>query len=86
MEGIIACSGQSAALAGGTTFHMDMLMPEKGGDILAGYARHKQAAERSVMDYSFHIVITHWNDEASVLTPIIPASAACQSLTADIKW
>ena len=64
-------SGQAAALAGGTTFHMDMLMPEAEGDILAGFARHSKAAERSVMDYTFHIVITHWNDEASMASPCL---------------
>ncbi|KAK9863923.1 hypothetical protein WJX84_003513 [Apatococcus fuscideae] len=56
-------SGQAAALAGGTTCHLDMVMPQKGGDILGGYARYREAAKRSVMDYSFHIVITHWNDQ-----------------------
>ncbi|KAK9821070.1 hypothetical protein WJX74_008872 [Apatococcus lobatus] len=58
-------SGQAAALAGGTTMHFDMLMPNKGGDILGGYTRHSEAAKRSVMDYSFHMVITHWSDQVS---------------------
>ena len=58
------CSGQAAALAGGTTMHIDFALPIDG-DLAEGFARYQQAAARSVMDYSFHMAVTSWNDKAS---------------------
>ena len=80
---VLLCSGQAAALAGGTTLHFDMLMPNKGGDILGGFARHTEAAKRSVMDYSFHIVITHWNDQVGRLQCVLSGANAASVIAAD---
>eukprot|EP00239_Pterosperma_sp_CCMP1384_P005804 CAMPEP_0197857388 /NCGR_PEP_ID=MMETSP1438-20131217/30378_1 /TAXON_ID=1461541 /ORGANISM="Pterosperma sp., Strain CCMP1384" /LENGTH=519 /DNA_ID=CAMNT_0043473199 /DNA_START=113 /DNA_END=1672 /DNA_ORIENTATION=+ len=55
-------SGQEAALAGGTTFHIDFALPVNG-DILAGHEMYKEKAAKSVMDYGFHMAITTWNDK-----------------------
>ena len=57
------CSGQAAALAGGTTMHIDFALPA-GGDLAAGFARYQAAAAKSVMDYSFHMAVTSWDAKA----------------------
>ena len=56
------CSGQAAALAGGTTFHIDFALPVNG-DIAKGLKRYQDVSKRAVMDYSFHMAITTWNDK-----------------------
>ena len=56
------CSGQAAALAGGTTFHIDFALPVDG-DIAKGLKRYQDVSKRAVMDYSFHMAITTWNDK-----------------------
>lgn len=56
------CSGQAAALAGGTTFHIDFALPVDG-DISKGLKRYQDVSKRAVMDYSFHMAITTWNDK-----------------------
>ncbi len=61
-----ACSGQAAALAGGTTMHIDFALPIKG-DLAAGFERYKKVAKKSVMDYGFHMAVTTWNDKVRLL-------------------
>ncbi|DBA93467.1 hypothetical protein WJX79_007713 [Trebouxia sp. C0005] len=57
-------SGQTAALAGGTTMHLDFALPIDG-DLEAGIKRHDQKAELAVMDYSYHVPITKWTEKVS---------------------
>lgn len=57
-----ACSGQAAALAGGTTMHIDFVLPVNGS-ISAGMRVYKGLAERACMDYGFHVAMTAWNDD-----------------------
>lgn len=63
--GQVACddfySGQAAALAGGTTFHIDFALPVNH-DLLEGYKAWKVKAEAAVMDYGFHMAVTQWSD------------------------
>lgn len=59
---LCACSGQEAALAGGTTFHIDFALPVEG-DLKAGFAAWHEKAQKSVMDYGFHMAVTQWNDK-----------------------
>lgn len=54
-------SGQIAALAGGTTFHIDFALPVDH-DLVRGYAVWREKAKVAVMDYSFHMAITSWNE------------------------
>ena len=56
-------SGQRAALAGGTTFHIDFALPVDG-DMRAGLAMYEEKAAKSVMDYGFHMAVTRWDDQA----------------------
>jgi len=66
--GMVACddfySGQSAALAGGTTFHIDFALPVNH-DLMKGYEEWRKKAEISVMDYGFHMAVTSWSDKVS---------------------
>jgi len=53
-------SGQAAALAGGTTMHIDFALPVEH-DLMAGWETWQVKAEKSCMDYSFHMAVTFWN-------------------------
>lgn len=57
-------SGQAAALAGGTTMHIDFVIPVNGS-LSAGYEAYVKKAEKSAMDYGFHMAITKWDDTVS---------------------
>ena len=59
-----ACSGQRAALAGGTTFHIDFALP-KDGDLLAGLENYHHKSAGGVMDFGFHMAINLWNDKVT---------------------
>ena len=54
--GTISCedyfSGQSAALSGGTTMHIDFALPVDG-DLMAGFREWQRKAERAVMPYGW---------------------------------
>lgn len=57
-------SGQAAALAGGTTMHIDFVIPVNGS-LSAGFEAYKEKAKSSCMDYGFHMAITKWDDTVS---------------------
>ncbi|XP_031268295.1 dihydropyrimidinase-like [Pistacia vera] len=57
-------SGQAAALAGGTTMHIDFIIPVDGS-LTAGFEAYKKKAKNSCMDYGFHMAITKWNEVVS---------------------
>lgn len=57
-------SGQAAALAGGTTMHIDFALPIDG-DLAAGYQAWEKKAEKSCMDYGFHMAVTKWSDDVA---------------------
>lgn len=57
-------SGQAAALAGGTTMHIDFALPVNG-NLLAGYEQWRRKAAKSCMDHGFHMAVTTWNDEVA---------------------
>nr|XP_027066966.1 dihydropyrimidinase-like isoform X3 [Coffea arabica] len=54
-------SGQAAALAGGTTMHIDFVMPVNGS-LSLGFKAYVEKAKKSCMDYGFHMTITKWDD------------------------
>ncbi|CAH1412660.1 unnamed protein product [Lactuca virosa] len=54
-------SGQAAALAGGTTMHIDFIIPVNGS-LSKGYEAYVEKAKLSCMDYGFHMAITKWDD------------------------
>ncbi|KAK4607446.1 hypothetical protein RGQ29_001333 [Quercus rubra] len=57
-------SGQAAALAGGTTMHIDFVFPVRGS-LTAGFEAYKKKAKNSCMDYGFHMTITKWDEVVS---------------------
>ncbi|KAJ4724463.1 Dihydropyrimidinase [Melia azedarach] len=57
-------SGQAAALAGGTTMHIDFVKPINGS-LTAGLEAYEKKAKKSCMDYGFHMVITKWDEVIS---------------------
>jgi dihydropyrimidinase len=59
-------SGHAAALAGGTTFHIDFAFP-MDHDLLKGFEewRYKKAEPHAVMDYGFHMAVTSWSSKVS---------------------
>lgn len=66
--GMVACddffSGQSASLAGGTTFHIDFVLP-KNHDLMEGFKEWTKKAEDAVMDYGFHMAVTSWSEKVA---------------------
>ncbi|XP_072997985.1 dihydropyrimidinase [Typha latifolia] len=57
-------TGQAAALAGGTTMHIDFVIPVNGS-LSAGFESYMDKAKKSVMDYGFHMAITKWDEAVS---------------------
>ncbi|XP_010536139.1 PREDICTED: dihydropyrimidinase [Tarenaya hassleriana] len=57
-------SGQAAALAGGTTMHIDFVIPVNG-NLLAGFEAYEKKSKNSCMDYGFHVAITKWDENVS---------------------
>lgn len=57
-------SGQAAALAGGTTMHIDFVIPVNGS-LSAGFDAYVEKAKKSCMDYGFHMAITKWDEAVS---------------------
>lgn len=67
-------SGQSAALAGGTTMHIDFALPVDGS-LEAGLAAWHAKAAGSVADYGFHMAVTGW-DEGTTPAEMAAVAAA----------
>ncbi|XP_051134548.1 dihydropyrimidinase [Andrographis paniculata] len=71
-------SGQAAALAGGTTMHIDFVIPVNGS-LSAGYESYVKKSAPSVMDYGFHMAITKWDDTVSREMEIMVAEKGINS-------
>ncbi|KAF9619628.1 hypothetical protein IFM89_007949 [Coptis chinensis] len=54
-------NGQAAALAGGTTMHIDFVIPVNGS-LSVGFEGYTKKAQRSCTDYGFHMAITKWDE------------------------
>jgi len=57
-------TGQAAALAGGTTMHIDFVIPING-NLTAGFESYMDKAKKAPMDYGFHMAITKWDEDVS---------------------
>ncbi|KAG5376965.1 hypothetical protein IGI04_041561, partial [Brassica rapa subsp. trilocularis] len=57
-------SGQAAALAGGTTMHIDFVIPVNG-NLVAGFEAYENKSRNACMDYGFHMAITKWDEGVS---------------------
>ncbi|MBB2204493.1 dihydropyrimidinase [Gluconacetobacter takamatsuzukensis] len=56
-------TGTEAGVAGGTTTIIDFVIPERGGALLAAWKDWRAKAEKAVADYSFHVAVTHWDEQ-----------------------
>ena len=57
-------SGTSAAAAGGTTMIIDYVVPDKNdASMFPAYYEWRERAQKSAIDYSFHMNITSWSDQ-----------------------
>ena len=57
-------TGQRAALAGGTTMHIDFALPVSG-DLRLGLESYQKKSAKSVMDFGLHMAVTTWNDKVA---------------------
>ncbi|XP_038988235.1 dihydropyrimidinase-like [Phoenix dactylifera] len=57
-------TGQAGALAGGTTMHIDFVIPVNGS-LSAGFDSYMNKAKTAVMDYGFHMAVNKWDDEVA---------------------
>ncbi len=55
-------SGTAAALAGGTTSIIDFVIPSPQEPLMDAYQKWRGWAEKSAMDYGFHVAVTWWSD------------------------
>eukprot|EP00040_Diaphanoeca_grandis_P014110 m.71396 g.71396 ORF g.71396 m.71396 type:complete len:514 (-) comp24346_c0_seq1:229-1770(-) len=55
-------TGHCAALAGGTTLHVDFALPVDGS-LMEGYKAWRVKAEKAAMDYCFHMAVPFWNPQ-----------------------
>ena len=67
-------TGSSSALAGGTTTILSFVMQARGGSLKAAADAYHRLAERSRVDYSFHLTVT--DPTAEVLDEELPALVA----------
>ncbi len=55
-------TGTAAALAGGTTSIIDFVIPSPQEPLMDAYQKWRGWAEKSAMDYGFHVAVTWWSD------------------------
>jgi dihydropyrimidinase len=58
-------TGTKAAIAGGTTTIIDFVTPGRNESLAGALKKRKQAAQKSLTDWSLHMSITGWNDETA---------------------
>ncbi|MFT9166006.1 MAG: amidohydrolase family protein, partial [Komagataeibacter saccharivorans] len=56
-------TGTAAGLAGGTTSIIDFVIPDSGSSLLEAWKAWRIKAEKAAADYSFHVAVTHWDDQ-----------------------
>ncbi len=57
--------GGKAALSGGTTMVIDFVNPLRGQSYLEAYGQWMERAKKATCNYSFHVTVTWFNEEAA---------------------
>lgn len=60
--------------------HLDFALPVDG-DLLAGIKRHDKQAQKSVMDYSYHVPLTEYNDKVTDYSHNVPINSSSITYT-----
>jgi len=72
--------GTRAAVAGGTTFIIDFVIPPKGTSLIAAYNQWRGWADEKVnCDYGLHVAITSWGPQVSEEMGIITTQKGVSS-------
>lgn len=58
-------SGTAAGVAGGTTSIIDFVTPARGENPLEALRARRELAEKSVVDFGFHMSVTWWGDRTA---------------------
>ena len=58
-------SGTAAALAGGTTTLIDLVIPGRERSLLAGLAEWHEKSRNAVADYTYHMSVNGWNERTA---------------------
>ena len=77
-------SGQAAALSGGTTMHIDFVIPVNGS-LTAGFNSYVKKTSNSVMDFGFHMAVTKWDEDISKEMEIMVKEKGSHSLDLGIS-
>ncbi|XP_037094793.1 dihydropyrimidinase-like isoform X2 [Pollicipes pollicipes] len=60
-------TGTRAALAGGTTTVLDVVMPQRGEPLLDAYHKWREFADKKACcDYSLHVAVTWWSEKVKL--------------------
>ncbi len=57
-------TGTKAALSGGTTMVVDFCIPDRNQPLMEAFGDWDRRAKNACADYSYHMCITYWNDQA----------------------
>ncbi|VEL20589.1 unnamed protein product [Protopolystoma xenopodis] len=80
-------SGTKAALAGGTTTIIDFVYPKRGASIVKAFEQFRECADSKVCcDYTFHVVIPHYDEKVASEMEILVKEKGINSFMAYLAY